>query len=81
MLKLLFLKLDGVVHLTASAVQALGKCLLGLSLADNSSQISSHQHHHLSNRHSNSFLLHKAINLLNNNPHPSQCNLTNSKVV
>jgi hypothetical protein len=80
-LKLLFLKLGEVVHLTALAVQAHGKSLQGLSLVDSSSsQASNHQHHHLSNLHSNSFLFHKAINLLNN-PHPSLCNLTNSKVM
>jgi hypothetical protein len=79
-LKLLFLKLGGVVHQTALAVQAHGKSLRGLSLVDSSSQAFNHQRH-LSTLHINSFLLHKAINLLNNNPHPNLCNLINSKVM
>ena len=80
-LKLLFLKLDEAVHLTALAVQALGRSLLGLSLVG-SSQAFSHSHRHrLSNLHSNSFQVYRAINLLNSNPHPSLCNHTNNKVV
>jgi hypothetical protein len=80
-LKLLFLKPDEVVHLTALAVQALGKSLLGLSLVGSSSQASNHNHRHrLSNLHNNSFLIYRAINLLNNNCHPSLCNHISNKV-
>jgi len=81
-LKLLFLKLDEVVRLTALAVQALGKSLLDLSLVVSSSQASSHNHHHRrSNLHNSSCLIYRAINLLNNNPHLSLCSHTNNKVL
>jgi len=81
-LKLLFLKLDEEVHLTALAVQALGKSLPDLSLVDSSSQASNHNHHrHHSNLRNSSCLIYRAISLLINNPHLSLCNHTNNKVL
>jgi len=81
-LKVLFLKLDEVVHLTALAVQAHGKSLLVLSLVGSSSQASSHNpHHHRSNLHNSSYLIYRVINLLINNPHLSLCNHTSNKVL
>jgi hypothetical protein len=81
-LKLLFLKLDEVIHPTALAVQALGKSLLDLNLVGSSSQASSHnRHHRRSNLHNSSCLIYRAINLLINNPHLSLCNHTNNKVL
>jgi hypothetical protein len=81
-LKLLFLKLGEEAHLTALAVQALGKSLPDLSLVGSSSQASNRNHHHRrSNLRNSSCLTYRATNLLINNPHLSLCSNTNNKVL